>query len=92
MSDLSTTQPAPALPSPQSRLSAVSSLNDDGLIELSALKQFVPFHPQHVRKLVKKGLFPPPVKVPGCRRTVFLRRDVWWYLENLSNGSERTRG
>ncbi|HML28723.1 MAG TPA: hypothetical protein PKE16_07785 [Hyphomicrobium sp.] len=61
-----------------------SSLNDDGLIELSALRPFVPFHPQHVRKLVKKGLFPNPVKVPGCRRTVFLRRDVWRYLEELS--------
>ncbi len=62
----------------------MSSLNDDGLIELTALARFVPFHPQHVRKLVKKGLFPAPVKVPGCRRTVFLRRDVWRYLEGLS--------
>jgi hypothetical protein len=63
---------------------SISSLSDDGLIELTALRPFVPFHPQHIRKLIKKGLFPAPVKVPGCRRTVFLRRDIGRYLEGLS--------
>jgi predicted DNA-binding transcriptional regulator AlpA len=49
-------------------------LEDDGFILLSELHSIVPLHPQHIRKLAKRGEFPAPVKIGG--RTAFLRRDI----------------
>jgi predicted DNA-binding transcriptional regulator AlpA len=51
-----------------------SSLEDEGFILLTELRPIVPLHPQHIRKLVKRGEFPAPLKVGG--RTVFRRRDI----------------
>ena len=51
-----------------------SSLEDDGFILLTELRPVVPLHPQHIRKLVRRGEFPAPVLIGG--RTAFRRRDV----------------
>jgi predicted DNA-binding transcriptional regulator AlpA len=51
------------------------SLDDDGFILLADLRPLVPLHPQHIRKLVKRGEFPTPVALGG-RRTAFRRSDV----------------
>lgn len=49
-------------------------LEDDGFILLTELRPIIPLHPQHIRKLVKRGLFPAPVHIGG--RTAFRRRDI----------------
>lgn len=51
-----------------------SPIDDDGFILLTELRSVVPLHPQHVRKLVRRGDFPAPVKIGG--RTAFRRRDI----------------
>lgn len=50
------------------------SLDDDGFILLTDLHTIVPLHPQHIRKLARRGEFPAPVKIGG--RTAFRRRDI----------------
>jgi predicted DNA-binding transcriptional regulator AlpA len=57
---------------PESR--ADDSLVDDGFILLTDLRKVVPLHPQHIRKLARKGLFPAPLTIGG--RTAFARRDT----------------
>ncbi len=49
-------------------------LEDDGFILLMDLRPIVPLHPQHIRKLVKRGEFPAPLKISG--RTMFSRRAI----------------
>ncbi len=49
-------------------------LVDDGFILLTDLHKVVPLHPQHIRKLARKGLFPAPLNIGG--RTAFARRDI----------------
>ena len=51
-----------------------AELDTDGLILLSDLRPFVPLHPQHLRKLARRGEFPTPIKVGG--RTMFRRREI----------------
>jgi predicted DNA-binding transcriptional regulator AlpA len=51
-----------------------SSLEDQGFILLTELRPIVPLHPQHIRKLVRRGDFPAPSKIGG--RTAFRRRDI----------------
>jgi predicted DNA-binding transcriptional regulator AlpA len=50
------------------------SLEDDGFILLTELRPIVPLHPQHIRKLVRRGEFPAPVRIGG--RTAFARRAI----------------
>jgi predicted DNA-binding transcriptional regulator AlpA len=52
----------------------LGSLDDEGSILLTELRSIVPLHPQHIRKLVKRGQFPKPVHIGG--RTAFRRRDI----------------
>ena len=54
-------------------------LEDDGFILLADMRPLVPLHPQHIRKLVRRGEFPAPVALGG-RRTAFRRRDVREWL------------
>jgi predicted DNA-binding transcriptional regulator AlpA len=49
-------------------------LEDDGLIFLLDLRPYVPFHPAHIYKLIRRGEFPKPVRLG--RRTAFRRRDI----------------
>lgn len=56
-----------------------SGLEDAGFIDLEGLAPYVPYHPQHIRKLVKRGEFPAPVKLG--RRTAFRRRDIREWCE-----------
>lgn len=51
-----------------------SSFEDDGFILLTELRPIVPLHPQHIRKMVRRGEFPAPVNIGG--RTAFRRRDI----------------
>ena len=53
-------------------------LENDGFVLLTELRKIVPLHPQHVRKLVRRGEFPAPVKIGG--RTAFRRRDLWAWI------------
>jgi predicted DNA-binding transcriptional regulator AlpA len=55
-------------------------LEDDGFILLTELRPIVPLHPQHIRKLVRKGLFPAPVTVGG--RTAFRRSDLREFIRD----------
>lgn len=53
----------------------------DGFILLTALSpNIIPLHPQHIRKLVRKGLFPAPVNVGG--RTAFRRSDLREFIRD----------
>ncbi len=54
-------------------------LQDEGFILLNDLRPLVPLHPQHIRKLIRRGEFPAPVALGG-RRTAFRRRDVREWL------------
>ncbi len=56
------------------RTCAEMPLDDEGFILLTELRPIVPLHPQHIRKLVRRGEFPPPVRIGG--RTAFRRRDI----------------
>jgi len=58
----------------QQSLSAQAVLEDEAFVLLLELRQYVPLHPQHIRKLVRRGEFPTPVKIGG--RTAFRRRDI----------------
>lgn len=49
-------------------------LEDEGLIYLLDLRPYVPYHPAHINKLIRRGEFPKPVKLG--RRTAFRRRDI----------------
>jgi hypothetical protein len=53
------------------------------LIHISRLKdeKGVPYHPQHVRKLVREGKFPRPVHIG--RLTAFDEAEIDAYLEDL---------
>jgi predicted DNA-binding transcriptional regulator AlpA len=51
-----------------------TTLDGDGFILLTELRPIVPLHPQHIRKLVKRGEFPRPVRIGG--RTAFRRSDI----------------
>jgi predicted DNA-binding transcriptional regulator AlpA len=53
---------------------AHDDLIDDGFVLLTEMRPIVPLHPQHIRKLVKRGEFPAPVTLGG--RTAFRRRDI----------------
>src|SRR6185295_6631469 len=44
------------------------------LIFLLDLRPYVPFHPAHIYKLIRRGEFPKPVRLG--RRTAFRRRDI----------------
>lgn len=55
-------------------------LTDEGFILLSDLRPLIPLHPQHIRKLVRRGEFPRWVKVGG--RTAFRRREIREWLRN----------
>lgn len=57
-----------------SNVGDAGSLVDDGFILLTELRTVVPLHPQHIRKLARRGEFPAPVLIGG--RTAFRRRDV----------------
>lgn len=56
------------------------ALEDDGFVLLTELRPIVSLHPQHIRKLVKKGLFPAPLKVGG--RTAFRRSDILEFVRD----------
>jgi predicted DNA-binding transcriptional regulator AlpA len=58
----------PATPDP------TDTLEDEGFVLLSELRPIIPLHPQHIRKLVRRGEFPAPVRLGG--RTAFRRRDI----------------
>jgi Helix-turn-helix domain len=47
---------------------------DEGFVLLTDLRPIIPLHPQHIRKLVREGRFPAPVKLGG--RTAFRRSDI----------------
>ena len=49
-------------------------LEDEGFILLTELRPLIPLHPQHIRKLVRRGQFPAPVRIGG--RTAFRRREI----------------
>lgn len=49
-------------------------LEDDSFVLLTDLRSIVPLHPQHIRKLIRRGEFPSPVRIGG--RTAFRRRDI----------------
>ena len=51
-----------------------TSLEDVGFILLTDLRSIVPLHPQHIRKLVRRGEFPTPVCIGG--RAAFRRSDI----------------
>ncbi len=53
---------------------STASLDDEAFVLLTELRPIVPLHPQHIRKLVKRGLFPAPVCIGG--RTAFRKRDI----------------
>lgn len=57
---------------------AESSIEDDGFILLTKLFELVPLHPQQIRKMVKRGLFPRPVSLSG--RTAFRRKEIRRWL------------
>jgi predicted DNA-binding transcriptional regulator AlpA len=59
-----------------------ASLEDEGFILLTELRPIVPLHPQHVRKLIKRGQFPAPVHIGG--RTAFRRRDIREWAQRQS--------
>ncbi len=48
--------------------------DDIGFALLNDLRAVVPLHPQHIRKLSRKGLFPPLINIGG--RTCVRRRDL----------------
>ena len=50
------------------------TLEEDGFILLADLYPIVPLHPQHIRRLARRGEFPSPIKIGG--RTAFRRRDI----------------
>jgi predicted DNA-binding transcriptional regulator AlpA len=58
----------------ENALAGSASLDDDGFVLLTELRSIVPLHPQHIRKMAKRGEFPAPVKIGG--RTAFRRRDI----------------
>jgi predicted DNA-binding transcriptional regulator AlpA len=58
----------------ENALAGSASLDDDGFVLLTELRSIVPLHPQHIRKMAKRGEFPAPVKSGG--RTAFRRRDI----------------
>ena len=64
----------------QQGISEPHALEDDGFILLTELRPIVPLHPQHIRKLVRRGEFPPAVNLGGRDgrggRTAFRRRDI----------------
>ena len=49
-------------------------LEEYGFILLTDLRPIIPLHPQHIRKLIRRGEFPAPVRIGG--RTAFRRRDI----------------
>lgn len=53
---------------------AAQPLDDDGFILLMDLDAIVPLHPQHIRKLARRGEFPAPIKIGG--RTAFRRSEI----------------
>lgn len=59
-----------------------TSLEDEGFILLTELRPIVPLHPQHVRKLIRRGQFPTPVNIGG--RTAFRRRDIREWAQRQS--------
>lgn len=58
------------------------TLEDEGFILLTELRPIIPLHPQHVRKLIRRGLFPSPVHIGG--RTAFRRRDIREWAQRQS--------
>jgi predicted DNA-binding transcriptional regulator AlpA len=54
--------------------SSDNALDDEGLIYLLDLRPYVPYHPAHIHKLIRRGEFPKPIKLG--RRTAFRRRDI----------------
>jgi predicted DNA-binding transcriptional regulator AlpA len=60
--------------SAQSNTSVSGGFEDEGFILLTELRPIVPLHPQHIRKLVRRGDFPAPVKIGG--RTAFARSAI----------------
>ena len=64
MEQTSETQPRSTLP----------PLEEDGFILLTDLYEIVPLHPQHIRKLSRRGDFPAIVKVGG--RAAFRRSEI----------------
>jgi len=59
--------------------SAAASLYDAGFVLLEDLRPIVPLHPQHIRKLARRGAFPAPIKIGG--RTAFRRADIRRWVE-----------
>jgi predicted DNA-binding transcriptional regulator AlpA len=55
-------------------ISTTLPLEEDGFILLTDLRPIVPLHPQHIRKLIRRGEFPTPCRIGG--RTAFRRRDI----------------
>ena len=57
-----------------------TALEEEGFILLTELRPIVPLHPQHIRKLIRRGEFPAPVCIGGHGgrggRTAFRRRDI----------------
>ena len=62
----------------QNRNSSIDPLLDDGFVLLTELRPLVPVHPQHIRRMVRRGDFPAPVTIGG--RTCFRRRDIQDWL------------
>jgi predicted DNA-binding transcriptional regulator AlpA len=56
----------------------IPSLEDEGFILLAELRSIIPLHPQHIRKMIKRGQFPPALKVGG--RTCFRRSAIREFL------------
>lgn len=49
-------------------------LQDEGFVLLTELREIIPLHPQHIRKLVRRKQFPAPVRIGG--RTAFRKTDI----------------
>ena len=62
------------------------------IIHISKLgdEKGIPFHPQHIRKLIRSGKFPRPVHVG--RLTAFDEADIDRYLESLKAERDATAG
>ena len=51
------------------------------LLNLSETADLVDHHPMHVRLMVKQGVFPQPVKIPGKRvRVHFIQAEIYEWM------------
>jgi predicted DNA-binding transcriptional regulator AlpA len=46
-------------------------------------KKGINYHPQHIKKLIKDGKFPRPIRLSGGKSIAFIEEEVDQYLEGL---------